>query len=251
VFFIVFREAVETAIVVAILLSFVRQTLNNDVAIHKRLVRQVNPPPPHSHNILTTLKVWLGTFVAFMICFIVGCGLIGAFYGLQKNMWGGTEDLYEGIFSVLAAVIITLMGFALLRINKLQEKWRGKIAEAMATKPMMGGGPFKNYARKYAMFILPFITVLREGVEAVVFVGGVSLNEPASAFPLPAITGLLAGAFVGWLVYKGGNKTALRWFLIGSTCVLYLVASGLLSKAAWSFDMYQVSVRAIVLGHDF
>ncbi|KAF8541071.1 iron permease FTR1/Fip1/EfeU [Trichophaea hybrida] len=223
VFFIVFRETIETSIIVAILLSFVRQTLDNDVEIHRRLVRQV----------------WLGTFTAAMICLIVGCGLIGAFYGLKKDLWSGTEDLYEGIFSVLAAIIITLMGFALLRINKMQEKWKGKITDAMAAQPTVGGGSFKNYARKYAMFILPFLTVLREGLEAIVFVGGVSLSEPASAFPIPAITGLLAGALVGWLVYKWGNKTALQWFLIGSTCLLYLVASGLLSKAAWSFDMYQ------------
>lgn len=47
-----------------------------------------------------------------------------------------------------------------------------------------------------------FITVLREGIEAVVSIGGVSLSFPASAFPLPVITGLLAGALVGYIIYR-------------------------------------------------
>lgn len=140
---------------------------------------------------------------------------------------------------MLASIIITIMGFALLRINKMQAKWRFKIQEALSS-PAGGSGRLKTWSRKYALFTLPFITVLREGLEAVIFCGGISLSEPASAFPLPVITGLLAGSFVGLVVYKGSNRTALHWFLIGSTCVLYLVASGLFSKAAWDFDMYQV-----------
>lgn len=52
------------------------------------------------------------------------------------------------------------------------------------------------------MFILPFITVLREGLEAVVFIAGVSFSSPASAVPLPVVIGLLAGFAVGYLLYK-------------------------------------------------
>ena len=55
------------------------------------------------------------------------------------------------------------------------------------------------------MFILPFVTVLREGLEAVIFAGGVSLGYPASAFPLPVFMGVLAGSTVGFLIYKWGS----------------------------------------------
>jgi len=96
------------------------------------------------------------------------------------------------------------------------------------------------WSKKYAMFLLPFITVVREGLECVLFVGGVSFASPATSFPLPVVTGLLGGSIIGWLIYKGGNTVRLQWLLIASTCVLYLVAAGLLSKAAWSFDTYQV-----------
>ena len=64
------------------------------------------------------------------------------------------------------------MGAALLRVSKLQDKWRVKIAKAMEARDgkAAGAGRWKRWAEKYAMFILPFITVLREGVEAVLYV---------------------------------------------------------------------------------
>ena len=61
---------------------------------------------------------------------------------------------------------------------------------------------FAGQSRKYAMFILPFITVLREGLEAVVFVGGVSLTEPATSFPLAVIVGILCGVAIGYFIYR-------------------------------------------------
>ena len=52
------------------------------------------------------------------------------------------------------------------------------------------------------MFLLPFVTVLREGLEAVVFIGGVGLSLPATAFPLAVVCGLAAGVAVGYLIYR-------------------------------------------------
>lgn len=70
---------------------------------------------------------------------------------------------------MVAAVIITLMGAALLRVSKLQDKWKVKIAKVLEQKDGMsfGKGKVKLWCEKYAMFLLPFVTVLREGIEAV------------------------------------------------------------------------------------
>lgn len=142
-----------------------------------------------------------------LICIIVGCGLIGAFYGIGVDGWGKAEDLWEGIFSLIASIIITLMGAAILRVSKLQEKWRVKLAKALAARDNSAASTetatsrFKRFCEKYAMFILPFITLLREGLEAVVFIGGVSLGVPASAIPIPTIAGIIAGFAVGYLIY--------------------------------------------------
>lgn len=87
----------------------------------------------------------------------------------------------------------------------MQEKWRVKLSIAMEAKVGNGGsrkGGFKLFCERYAMFMLPFVTVLREGCEAVVFVAGVTFSAPATAVPLPIICGLAAGAVVGYAIYK-------------------------------------------------
>ena len=165
--------------------------------------------------------------------------MIGAFYGIGTDSWGKTEAVWEGVFALIASIIIALMGAALLRISKMQAKWRVKLAKALEAKDNRHakfGSRVSAWAEKYAMFLLPFITILREGIEAIVFIGGVSLGVSASSIPLPTVCGLLAGSAVGFLIYKGGNKAPLQFFLIASTCFLYLVAAGLFSRSIWYFE---------------
>ncbi|GAB1206815.1 hypothetical protein APSETT445_005516 [Aspergillus pseudonomiae] len=99
--------------------------------------------------------------------------MIGAFYGLEKDTFTNTEDIWEGIFGFIASIIISIMGAGLLRVNKMREKWRVKLSRALEKKEksttMMGR--LKDWSEKYVMFILPFVTVLREGLEAIVYVG--------------------------------------------------------------------------------
>ncbi|KIW69549.1 hypothetical protein PV04_05421 [Phialophora macrospora] len=227
VFFIVFRECLEAVIIVSVLLSFLKQSLgqpSQDQAIYKRLRRQV----------------WVGSMTGILIAMIIGGAFIGVFYGLGHDIWAESEDLWEGIFYLIASIIITIMGLAILRINKTKEKWRVKIAEALVAKTKHHDTASKvgEWSRRYAMFLLPFITTLREGLEAVVFVGGVSLGLPATAFPIPVITGILAGLLVGYLIYRGGNYMTIQYFLIASTCVLYLIAAGMFSKSVWSLQFH-------------
>lgn len=103
---------------------------------------------------------------------------------------------------------------------------------------------------------------MREGLEAVVFLGGVSLGEPGSSIPLAAICGLLAGLAVGYLLYKSSSRlsgfhvplhsqklrktdgnvpTDLSIFLVASTCFLLLIGAGLLSKSVGYFETYKYS----------
>lgn len=230
VFFVVFRETLETVVIVSVLLAFLKQTLDGPNAnrnVYRKLVKQV----------------WLGTALGLLICLIVGAGIIGAFYSLGKDAWTNTEYYWEGSFAIFASVVISIMGAALLRVSKMQEKWRVKLAQAMEAKVVHTGvsraTAFKRWGEKYAMFLLPFITVVREGLEAVVFVAGVSFSSPATSVPLPVVVGLMAGSAVGYLIFKGGASTKLQLFLVVSTCLLYLVAAGLFSRAVWYFEAQQ------------
>lgn len=89
----------------------------------------------------------------------------------------------------------------------MQDKWRVKLAGIMDRHPAAGekeskGGKVKRWMERYAMFALPFVTVLREGIEAVVFIAGVTFTAPATAVPLAVVVGLAAGVLVGFGLYK-------------------------------------------------
>lgn len=230
IFFIVFRESLEASIIISVLLAFIKQGIGkaDDRRLYKRLVWQV----------------WIGAALGLFICFAIGGGFIGAFYTLGKDVWASSEDLWEGIFSVIATVMITMMGLAMLRVNKMKEKWRLKIAQAILDTDKKSKWRIGQWSKKYALALLPFVTTLREGVEAIVFVGGVSLGTPATAFPLAVICGLICGCGVGYLIYKFGNLMSIQYFLIASTCFLYLIAAGLWSRAIWYFQMYVFGKKA-------
>jgi high-affinity iron transporter len=145
-------------------------------------------------------------------CLIIGAGMIGAFYSLKKDAWSKSENIWEGAFGIVASIIISLMGAALLRVSKLQDKWRVKLARALESKDstqdrskrrfLPTSRRIKRFCEKYALFMLPLLTVLREGLEAMIFIGGVGVGQPASAFPIPVITGLTAGSLIGVAIYK-------------------------------------------------
>jgi high-affinity iron transporter len=170
------------------------------------------------------VQVWLGTLLGLLLTLIVAAALIAVFYTAGANKWEASELKFEGAFSLVASVIISVVGAALLRIGKMRDKWRVKLAAVMmdrktaATGSKGGademvegkgggrvvrvGGVVKRWMERYAMFALPLITVLREGIEAVVFIAGVTFSAPATAVPLAVVVGLAAGAVVGFALYK-------------------------------------------------
>lgn len=236
VFFIVFRETLEASVIISVLLAFIKQGLGKqkELTLDRRLYKKL------------VWQVWIGAVLGLVICLCLGGAFIGVFYGLGNDIWANSEDLWEGIFSVIAVIMITIMGVAMLRLNKMKEKWRVKIAQAIidSTKNTKSRLPFRTWMKKYALAILPFVTTLREGVEAIVYVGGVSLGHPASAFPLAVICGLLCGIGVGVFLYLGGNQVHMQYFLIVATCFLYLICAGLWSRAIWYFQLYVFSKQA-------
>jgi high-affinity iron transporter len=181
----------------------------------------------------------LGATIGFCTCLLLGGSLVSTFYILGTDQWSDNEYLWEGIFGVISSAIITIMGVAMLRISKLQAKWRRKLLNSLEFRDERTGTlgqRFKAWCENHALFILPFVTILREGIEAIVFVGGVTIGMPASSVPLPTLLGLAAGSVIGYAIFKGGNMASLRVYLTLSTCFLYHIAAGLFSRAVWFFE---------------
>ncbi|KXH67516.1 plasma membrane iron permease [Colletotrichum salicis] len=167
VFLVVFRESLETGIIVSVLLAFLKQTLGGpgrDVTVYKALPTQV----------------WMGTALGLTLCVVVAAAIIGVFYGVGRDSWQAHEYYYEGSFALFASIIITLM-----------QRQRPQLSAC-----------FKRNQEKYVMFFLPLITILREGIEMIVFIFGVTFAAPATAVPLPVVVGLIVGVFASYLLYK-------------------------------------------------
>ncbi|KAF9993303.1 high-affinity iron permease, partial [Modicella reniformis] len=153
IFFIIFRETTEAAVIVSVLLSFLSQVLPEDHAMRKRLARQV----------------WGGMVLGLFISLAIGAAFIVVWNKYATNLWSTSEGIWVGCFSFVAVVMITVMGLAMLRTTQIQEKWKKKLSRAMDEETERGLG---SSTRRYALFVLPLITVLREGLEAIVFIGG-------------------------------------------------------------------------------
>lgn len=270
VFFLIFRETLETAIIVSVLLAFLKRGLDKGNTKPRHEFERVPQSDTEEHRLTNSrdnlvqneadnqsddaqmavmelsvykrlvTQVWVGAILGLVICMVIGALFIFLFYLVGTNLWNVTEKVWEAGFSIAASVIITVMGMAMLRINKMKEKWRVKMARIIInTHEGKGGWGLRHLSRKYALAILPLVTTLREGLEAVVFLGGMGVSQPTSSFPLSVVCAIALGSFIGWCMYRYGNSVSLQYFMIGSTCFLYLVAAGLMSRGVWFAELQQ------------
>ncbi|KAK0482374.1 Ftr1 protein [Armillaria novae-zelandiae] len=255
IFFIVFRETLEAAIIVSVLLGLAEQIVQDDPGrIGGGTVKDShgsNNSPRidgadalpelsgeddeiHRRRLIRKLRIqiFLGAGLGLFLALAIGAAFIAVWFTQASDLWSKSEELWEGIFELIACIMIFVMGVTMLKMDRAKAKWRIKLERAFEGKRADG----KTSTGKWALFILPLITVLREGMEAVVFVGGVSLGQPATAIPLAAIVGLICGLVCGFLIYFFASRTTLTVFLIAMTNLLLLIGAGLFSRAVGAFE---------------
>ncbi|KAK0215677.1 Ftr1 protein [Armillaria fumosa] len=255
IFFIVFRETLEAAIIVSVLLGLAEQIVQDDPGriggVTTMDSRGSNSSPRidgedalpelsdeddeiHRRRLIRKLRIqiFLGAGLGLFLALAIGAAFIAVWFTQASDLWSKSEELWEGIFELIACIMIFVMGVTMLKMDRAKAKWRIKLERAFEGKRADG----KTATGKWALFILPLITVLREGMEAVVFVGGVSLGQPATAIPIAAIVGLICGLVCGFLIYFFASRTTLTIFLIAMTNLLLLIGAGLFSRAVGSFE---------------
>lgn len=277
IFFIFLRESLEIVVIISILLAIVRQALAIDDGQIKPSERNsgVNVAPtqeavpltleeeeeefefpnemtnrdPEGADEVDNLKIYSklklqiisGGVLGLLLCMVIGGSIIAVFYHIGTDLWSLGEHYYEGILSIIASVIISVMGLFFLRMGKLREKFRVKLASIIySDKSMMlkaKGQDAVKFSEKYAFFILPFITALREGLEAVVFVGGVGLDQPLTSIPLSMITAASISGIFGFFFFRYSGSLSLKICLVVATCFLYLISAGLFSKGIWQLEL--------------
>lgn len=203
---ITFRETLEAALVVGIALSYLKKT--NQLAYKK--------------------FVWAGV-VAGIALSILGAYIFEAFAG---GFTGSNEALFEGIVMLVGAALLTTM--ILWMMKEKGKKLKAKMAAHI------------DAAKKWELFGLVFVAVLREGIETVIFLYAARAAVEQGILS-GSIIGIATAAVLGYLLYKGSLKLPLKKFFTVSSILLILFAAGLVAHGV--HELQEAGVVPIVAEH--
>ena len=192
-FLIGFREALEAALIVGVLISLLYLT-NRDAMVK---------------------WVWGGMLLA-LVASVLTWQIFEIFVGEFSKR---NEVLFEGILYLVAVALITTVILQVMG-HASREVLENKAEKAIETREEFGIG------------LLAFVSVWREGVETVIFIG--AGTESSSA-----ITGLLIGivlaAAIGYVLFTTTKNLDIRLMFNVSTLLLIGFAAYLVMKAIHEF----------------
>lgn len=202
-FIIGLREGIEAALIVSILLAYLRKLERPD----------------------GTRLVWVGALGALVLSGLVGTGIFVAGAAFE----GRAEQLFEGAATFAAVSVLTWMIFWMRRQSaSIRAELHEKVDVALRT-----GG--------FALAVIAFFAVLREGIETALFLyaaaSGTAAEQGAVAAQLlGALLGLVAAIVLGVLIYRGGIRLDLRRFFRVTGLALVVIAAGLLAYSLHEFQ---------------
>lgn len=193
---IMLREGIEAALIVGIVAGFLRQ----------------------SGHIHLMNKVWLGVGLATALCVITGYGIHQATGEIPQKQ----QELVVGIIGLIAVAMLTYM---VLWMKSAAKTIRQELQQSVQAALNRGTG------QGWALVVMAFLAVLREGMESVFFLIAVFEQSPDAWMPLGAVLGLTAAICIGLLIYQGGIRLNLARFFKWTGVFLILVAAGLFTGA--------------------
>jgi high-affinity iron transporter len=203
-FLITLREGIEAALIISILLAYLRQV---GEAGQARLV-------------------WIGSAAAIVVSLAGGAVL----YAIGAEFEGTAEQVFEGLVTLFAVSVLTWMIFWMRRQGgRVKSELQQRVDAAL-----LGGG--------VALGSLAFVAVLREGIETALFLYGAEQAAGQGLLPtvLGGLIGLSVAAVLGYLLYRGGLRLNLRVFFRVTGVLIIIVAAGLfafsvheLQEAGW------------------
>ncbi|HKE51472.1 MAG TPA: FTR1 family protein [Actinomycetes bacterium] len=195
-FFVMLREGFEAALIVAILYAYLRKTGRQDL--------------------VPTL--WAGIAAAFAIAIAGGVVIqltVESLDGAARLRW------FAGI-SLFAVGVLTWMIFWMRRhARAIRGELHHSIDRALSTGSSV----------RWAIALAAFFAVLREGLEAVLFMIATAITEDRGAVIIGALAGLAVASLLGYAVVLGGRKMPMRQFFTVTGVLLIVFAAGLLARA--------------------
>ena len=191
---IMLREGIEAALIVGIVASFLKQS---------------------GHSELMP-KVWLGVFLASVMCLGIG-------YGIHSATGEIPQKEQEFVVGVIGLVAVAMLTYMILWMKKAARSMKQQLQDSVQMALNRGDG------QGWALVGMAFLAVAREGLESVFFLLAVFQQSPTWSMPVGAVLGLLAAVVIGALIYQGGMRLNLAKFFRWTGAFLIVVAAGLVA----------------------
>ncbi|MGX1932409.1 iron uptake transporter permease EfeU [Microbacterium resistens] len=203
-FLIGLREGLEAALVVGILVAYLRRLGRTDVLP----------------------RLWTGVAAAIVLALGIGAVLTFGAYALTFQ----AQEIIGGTLSLVAVGMVTWMIF-----------WMQKAGRTMKSSLQGGIDRALESGTLWALVVVGFVSVAREGIETTLLLWSMvqSFGDAPSAL-LGAVGGLLCAVAVGWLLARGAVRLDLSRFFQWTGGFLVIVAAGVLAYAV--MDLQEAAV---------
>ena len=200
-FIITFRECLEASLIVGIIYTVLHK---NDLTAEKRVL-------------------WYGVIASLAASVIVGLLLTSINQSVGNTSY---EKVFEAVFMYITAGILFYVIFWLAKHVSDREEIENSVKNAIA-----GSG--------FALFLLVFFSILREGFETALFLIASVTNTGGFSY-LGFFLGMILAVFLGYLVVIQGKKVNLRSFFKATTLLLVFFAAGMVAYGTHEAESYLV-----------
>lgn len=198
-FLIMLREGAEAAVLLGILFTYLHRTGRSD----------------------RDGWVWLGAAAAVVVSAGAGWALHRTVGGLE----GRAEEIVDGVVALVAVAVLTSM---LL--------WMASHSAAAGARLAREVDAAISRQGTWLLATVAFVVVIREGLEATLFLIASTAGTQGAARLTGGLAGLAAAALVGYLVYRGGTRFDLRLFFRVTGVLILLFAAGLVARGVHEFQ---------------
>ena len=189
-FIITFRESLEAALIVGIVLAYLK---------HVKATK---------YNNIVYLGMGAGITVAVILAYV--------FENYLGGFTGRTEELFEGFIMLTAALLVSFMIFWMKQQKELASKIKQQVDVHVE----------KNHP--WGLFMLTWLSVGREGIETVLFLNAAEFAGGSSPF-WSGILGVVVAIILGYIIFTTTKKIPLKHFFNATSMLLIFFAAGLIA----------------------
>jgi len=200
VFIITLREGVEIAVVLAVILAYIKQL----------------------GQMKEAGKVWVGAAAAALISILAA---VGIYFILGTTEVEGFQAILEGILKIVAVIMLTWMTIWMKRQG-------GNVGGELKRQIQVA----LSHGSVWTLASLAFISVIREGIETVLFIVGSTQGSSILVTIYGSILGFGISAILGYVLYRGTHRLPLKSFFTAMSVLLIVMAAGLLSGGIHEFQ---------------